>query len=144
MTVGWTLITVTGNGQVNLATRIPTRELAEEARCIALNGMSRAELREAEEKLVRDQEEWEAANQWREPKNEGERLLSERRATSGNLESNGEGLVRDLYQHPHLSMWCSYNPKDGEWCTTIAGRYVVKRACEVKHAYIFPDDPEAA
>lgn len=140
----WSLITVTNGGSVNISAGYPTKSLCEEAKSIALTGMTIEQNNEADAVYEKAQADWEASHPWREPKNKSEAALSKFIGSSSNgyntLISDGHGKVRDGYPSGGMSM--SYNPNDGESVQYVRGGYRLLHKTDIKYAHCIPPEPK--
>lgn len=72
----YTLITVTYGGEVHHSRGYETLRMCEQAKSIALTGMTIEEKDAADKERRRQRELWEAEHPWREPRNDYERLVA--------------------------------------------------------------------
>lgn len=133
----WTLITVTGAGQVNHSRGYETLFMCEQAKSLALTGMTIEQNKAADEAHAKARADWEDAHPWREPREQWERDFA--KSGSSASCSNGystwhfsDGKIREGY--PSDGMSASYSENKGEWCEWVRGTAIIKRRHDVKHA----------
>lgn len=146
----WTLITVTGAGAVHHSRGYSTRELCEEAKHIALTGMTKDEAakRTAAERTRREEgrqrdKEWEETHPPRLPENEEEKkLVAMRPIFKGDIQivRRANGLVQEYRRE--YGEGIVYNPNEGEFLAHVGGRNVIRHRHDVKHAECVLTNPE--
>lgn len=139
--VMWTLITVTNGGTVH-ESQFTTKHSAEEAKSIALTGMTIEENEKADSEYAAWLKKWEEDHTWRDPKDDFERRVAKTAGTLSwggpyQLAGDGNGRVREI-AGGGLSM--SYNPNNGESVEWIRGRAVLRYKNDIKYAKIVPPD----
>lgn len=142
----WTLITVTNGGQVQ-ESQHATKRLCEEAKSIALTGMTIEENEAADRAYAEWLQKWDEEHPWRDPKDDTERRLLER-GVSGSVSWGGphglsyNGSTGKVREYPIGGMSMPYNPNNGESVELVRGRYVMRHKGDIKYARIIP--PESA
>lgn len=142
----WTLITVTNGGDVSHSTGYLSKELCEQAKSVALTGMTIEQNKAADEAYEKSVKE--AADRWREAhpprkpstpadfkiiewhKN-GSRTLG---ATDGfsNYDA-ATGMMLD-YPNSRGATSSAYSPNDGESVAYVRGTFVTKHKTDIKYA----------
>ncbi len=133
----YTLITVTNAGEVKHSRGFETLEMCEQAKSIALTGMTIEENKAADEAYAKRQREkeakWRAAHPPRVPTDE------ERARWAGTLFQTGhyctigeDGLLYEWYGETWIGP--SYRPQDGESVEFIRGGHVLKHRHDIKYA----------
>jgi hypothetical protein len=140
----WTLITVTNGGNVN-ESRHATKRLCEEARSIALTGMTIEENEVADRAYADWLKKWDEEHPWRDPKDEWERKLVAG-GGSGSVSFGGpyslsyDGSTGKVREHPGGGMSMSYNSNNGESVDMIRGQWVIRHKTDIKYAKIVPPE----
>jgi hypothetical protein len=138
----WTLITVTGNGQVHESSHA-TKELCEQARSVALTGMTIEENAAADEAYAQYLKKWDEDHPWRDPRDDYERSIL-KGGGHGSCSWGGPyslaydsstGKVRE-YPSGGMSMSCGH----GESVELVRGLWVNRGRHSVKYAKCIPPE----
>lgn len=137
----WTLITVTNGGEVH-ESRHATKESCEQAKSIALTGMTIEENKAADEAYAAYLRKWDDDHPWRDPKDDNERMLAKSVGSVSwggpySLSGDGNGKVRE---YPSGGMSMSYNSNNGESVELVRGQYRLKNKQDVKYAKCIPPE----
>lgn len=139
--MGWTLITVTGEGAVHHSPGFATKHLCEQAKCMALYGMTMEEF--AEQKRLHEISETKRMefasypSSWDDKAKKGEayKISDSEFHAYGCLFRRGRSCV-SWSSGEHRS----YNPNSGESYVSVNGRGIIRHRCDVKSAFCVPDE----
>lgn len=140
----WTLITVTNGGQVS-ESRHATKESCEQAKSIAVTGMTIEENKAADDAHARYLKKWDEDHPWRDPKNEDERQLV-KDGGFGSMSWGGpygiayDGKTGKVRETQGGSTGMSYSPNNGESVDYARGQYLLKHRGDIKYAKCIPPE----
>jgi hypothetical protein len=136
--IAYILITVTYGAEVHHSNGFESLDLCEQAKSLALTGMTIEQNKAADEAYAKARKDWEDAHPWRDPQNDWEREMAKVKmygaVSNGGPISwafNGEGKIRDMMS---ASASPTYDPSRGEGMDFIRGAWAPKNKSSVKHA----------
>jgi hypothetical protein len=137
----WTLITVTNGGAVS-ESQHATKETCEQAKSVALTGMTIEENKAADDAYAAYLKKFAEDHPWRAPKNDSERSLAKSGGSMSwggpfDMQGDGKGMVRES---PGGGMSMSYNSNEGESVDFVRGQWVMKSKTSVKYAKCVPSE----
>jgi hypothetical protein len=138
----WTLITVTNGGKVN-ESQHATKESCEQARSIALTGMTVEENKAADQVYADYLKKYEEDHPWRDPKDDNERQIL-KSGGSGSVSWGGpyqlsyDSATGKVREYPSGGMSMSYNSNEGETVDYVRGGWVRKSRTDIKSAKCVP------
>lgn len=136
--MAYTLITVTYGGDVSHSRGYETLEMCEQAKSLALTGMTIEQNKAADEAYAKSERDWDEAHPWREPKDDWERKAVAS-GINGSMNNggpiswafDGKGQIKEM-RGGGISP--SYNSNRGESVQYVRGGWVMKHKTDIKHA----------